>query len=155
MTNDVLENACKQLPLMQLLRIFALGSCTFFGSISYPFFCCWLVLIFALGSYPILLSARTHFCSGSQCIHLLLSARTQFCSRIVPIFALDSYAILFSVARTRDLEGPPYLFEIRCYVSLIPQLKCIVLGHFISSIYTCCELVMQHDDRMRNGGVCG
>ena len=45
MTNDVLENACKQLLLAS------------------THFCSGLVHIFALGSYTILLLARTQFCS--------------------------------------------------------------------------------------------
>ena len=89
MTNDVLENACKQLLLAsthfcsQLLRIFALGSCTFLLS-DRTQFCSWLVRNFALGSYAILLLARTQFCSPT-------TARTNFCSP--------------TVARTRDLPG--------------------------------------------------
>ena len=79
MTNDVLENACKQLLVAsthfcsQLLRIFAPGSCTF---------CSRIVLNFALGSYAILLLARTQFCSW-----LVRNFAPQ--PPLVPIFALQ------------------------------------------------------------------
>ena len=84
MTNDVLENACKQLLLHfcpQLLRIFALGSCTFLLS-DRTQFCSWLVRNFALGSYAILLLARTQFCSW-----LVRNFALQ--PPLVPIFALQ------------------------------------------------------------------
>ena len=87
MTNDVLENACKQLLLAsthfcsQLLRIFALGSCTFLLS-DRTQFCSWLVCNFALGSYAILLLARTQFCSW-----LVRNFALQ--PPLVPIFALQ------------------------------------------------------------------
>ena len=87
MTNDVLENACKQLLLAsthfcsQLLRIFALGSCTFLLS-DRTQFCSWLVRNFALGSYSIVLLARTQFCSW-----LVRNFALQ--PLLVPIFALQ------------------------------------------------------------------
>ena len=97
MTNDVLENACKQLLLASthfllsapthfcsgLVHIFALGSYTIL-LLARTQFCSWLVRNFALGSYAILLLARTQFCSPT-------TARTNFCSP--------------TVARTRDLPG--------------------------------------------------
>ena len=81
----------------KLLRIFALGSCTFLLS-NRTQFCSWLVRNFALGSYAILLLARTQFCSWL--VRNLLLARMQFCSWLVRNFALGSYAILL-LARTQ------------------------------------------------------